>query len=357
MHRGYTTPLVIAIMAFAIVAFLFLIDTAIMPANSNQVTNRTTNTNTNVSIDTSPTVDIPTDDWKTFSDTSTGVSIHYPQDWQEKSCGDAMIIYFAPEEISCGAGLNAIGLQRTTSDQTVSAAIANRQTQVEQTTVLQLTVADRDAQRLIGSDPQSALGGSETQQNDEIFFRQDEFLWSLSSTLEDDGRIFLAMADTLTLSKPATTDPAAGWKTYSAPTAKYSFQYPNGLGNAEIQGMMYVGGLDDQKAKEWEANLAVIDSDKETQVVYIYAPLQSDEPGTTLPNMIPGSWKNPTLYTKSSQVINGTSFDKYVAIGTPDNYVREGYAVTKAGRHYILSLMDAKIDLARTIVSTFTISD
>lgn len=45
MHRGYTTPLVIAIMAFAIVAFLFLIDTAIMPANSNQVTNRTVNKN------------------------------------------------------------------------------------------------------------------------------------------------------------------------------------------------------------------------------------------------------------------------------------------------------------------------
>lgn len=49
MHRGYTTPLVIAIMAFAIVAFLFLIDTAINPDGSRKSTNtatRSKNTNT-----------------------------------------------------------------------------------------------------------------------------------------------------------------------------------------------------------------------------------------------------------------------------------------------------------------------
>ncbi len=230
MHRGYTTPLVIAIMAFAIVAFLFLIDTAIMPATSNQTANRTANKNANTSIVTSPTVDIPTDTWKTFTDTSTGVSIQYPQDWQEKSCGDAMLIYFAPEEISCGAGLNAIGLQRATSDQTVAEAIALRQAQLEQTTVLRLAVAGQDAQRLIGFDPQSALGVSETQQNDEIYFRQEGYLWNFSSTLEDDGRIFLKMAETLTLTKPTASDPTAGWKTYTNSTLGYTIKYPNDWG-------------------------------------------------------------------------------------------------------------------------------
>jgi hypothetical protein len=37
-----TTPMVIALMAFAIVAFLFLIDTSINPDNSNKTTTTTT---------------------------------------------------------------------------------------------------------------------------------------------------------------------------------------------------------------------------------------------------------------------------------------------------------------------------
>jgi len=45
-----TTPMVIALMAFAIVAFLLLIDTSIMPKekspNTNLIVNRSTNTNT-----------------------------------------------------------------------------------------------------------------------------------------------------------------------------------------------------------------------------------------------------------------------------------------------------------------------
>ncbi len=48
MRKNFlSTPLVIATMAFAIVAFLFLIDTAIMPATSNQTANRTANKNGN----------------------------------------------------------------------------------------------------------------------------------------------------------------------------------------------------------------------------------------------------------------------------------------------------------------------
>lgn len=46
-HRFLTTPLVIATMAFAVVAFLFLIDTAINPDGTNQSTNQQINQNTN----------------------------------------------------------------------------------------------------------------------------------------------------------------------------------------------------------------------------------------------------------------------------------------------------------------------
>lgn len=42
MHHGYTTPLVIAIMAFAVVSFLFLIDTSINPDGSSKPTNAVT---------------------------------------------------------------------------------------------------------------------------------------------------------------------------------------------------------------------------------------------------------------------------------------------------------------------------
>ncbi len=53
MHRGYTTPLVIAIMAFAVVAFLFLIDTAINPDGTKKTKNTNilaVNKNTNAVI-------------------------------------------------------------------------------------------------------------------------------------------------------------------------------------------------------------------------------------------------------------------------------------------------------------------
>lgn len=43
-RTGYTTPLVIAIMAFAVVAFLFLIDTAVNPDGSRESAQSTTNT-------------------------------------------------------------------------------------------------------------------------------------------------------------------------------------------------------------------------------------------------------------------------------------------------------------------------
>lgn len=118
MHRGYTTPLVIAIMAFAVVAFLFLIDTVVNPDGTRQSTNQlvnqitnptactqeakicpdgsavgrsgpncefaecssTTNTNSTTNQNTNTTTD-PTAGWKTYTNTQLKYSIKYPSDW------------------------------------------------------------------------------------------------------------------------------------------------------------------------------------------------------------------------------------------------------------------------------------
>lgn len=229
MRRGYSTPLVIAIMAFAVVAFLFLIDTAMNPDGTNKaVKNTNVTVNTNKSSDQETTLEyvIPIDDWKTFSDTSTGVTIRYPQNWYSKSCGDAMQVYFAPNDFECGAGLNAIGIQRTSTDQTVASTIAARKAQLTQTTILDVTVAGYNAKRIIGFEAETATGRESTRQNDDVYFRQGEYLWSITSTLQDDGRIFLRMIETLSLAKSATSDPTAGWKTYTNTKYGYSMKYP-----------------------------------------------------------------------------------------------------------------------------------
>ncbi len=130
MRRGYSTPLVIAIMAFAVVSFLFLIDTSMNPdgtrkntnvVNVNVTSNQNTNTvactmeakqcpdgsyvgrsgpncefsdcpvtNTNsvanenvnktTNENTNTVIDI-TANWKTYSNQKYGLSFKYPEDW------------------------------------------------------------------------------------------------------------------------------------------------------------------------------------------------------------------------------------------------------------------------------------
>ncbi len=111
-----STPLVMATMAFAVVAFLFLIDTSINPDGTRQSTNslinRNTNTiactqeaklcpdgsavgrtgpncefaecpdvNVNINTTTNTNTSGPMEGWKKFTNTSYNYSIKYPSDW------------------------------------------------------------------------------------------------------------------------------------------------------------------------------------------------------------------------------------------------------------------------------------
>lgn len=141
MRRGYTTPLVIAIMAFAVVAFLFLIDTAINPDGSKKSadtattkkstntaactddakicpdgstvvrsgpkcefaecptttnTNSTTNQNTNTATD-------PTAGWKTYTNTDLGYTVNYPANWKTSTCSGNETVWFGTQGVVCAS--------------------------------------------------------------------------------------------------------------------------------------------------------------------------------------------------------------------------------------------------------------
>lgn len=124
MRQGsiLSTPLVIATMAFAVVAFLFLIDTSMNPAGNSQLTNSpinqnnnstactqeaklcpdgsyvgrtgpncafapcpSTNRNTNFTTNTNSSINTnssdPTAEWKTYTNATYGYSIKYPAVW------------------------------------------------------------------------------------------------------------------------------------------------------------------------------------------------------------------------------------------------------------------------------------
>lgn len=258
MHRGYTTPLVIAIMAFAIVSFLFLIDTAIMPANSNQTTNRTANKNAdNVActleakicpdgsavgrtgpdcdfsacptVNTNSTVDSRGVQWKSYANSKNGLTFEYPATdtvlREYEDIFEVRVVFASdqdkdkPRYTDGPAGPGSIGVGRYDTLKTDLTAFAREQSGNSATTT-NTTVAGQAAVRaewILPLDP----GQDEI---DCYYFNYAGKTWFARFDLTGiDGG---AHNEFTRLVKSISFDPTAGWKTYTNKEHNFSFKYP-----------------------------------------------------------------------------------------------------------------------------------
>lgn len=302
--------------------------------NSNQNVNETAVSNTNGVAENEATKD-----WKEYTNSDLGYSLKYPQDWTLNKTSDT-------------ATVDKFGLLKPGS---------KSDTQFVGEIFIQAFAKDKwsGVQSGFKSKRNVTVGGQSGVEYTDV---EGLIVEPLFTVVEKGAYVYtfaLTMSDGTSRSTYERvigtikfTDPTAGWKTYSAPTAGYQFKYPDGLGNAEIAGGGYLGGLDGPKAQTWEQNLLVIDADKSTRIIYFYAPKAG---GSTLDQEVDVmDWNDTKKYQKGKEVVNGVTFDVYVPIGTLYGDVAKGYAVSHGSRNYLISLMNTKLETAKSILSTFT---
>lgn len=213
MHKGYSTPLVIAIMAFAVVSFLFLIDTAMNPDGTKKVAkitvntntanvNATVNQNTNVAINNNinATTD-PTAGWKTYTNTRYTYSILYPPEFSAPKA-DSEVSAF-PE--TPGTESPELSIRKVTGIDT-TARVPN--TDPKTTTINDMPVTIQDEVGIIGYKV--------------YYFHQTS------------GYLLIAVPQDIPLTSTFTTmvmtmraqNPTAGWKTFVNTQYHWTLKYP-----------------------------------------------------------------------------------------------------------------------------------
>ncbi len=232
-RAGFTTPLVIAIMAFAVVSFLFLIDTAINPDGTRKTTTKNTNqaactleaklcpdgsavgrtgpncefgecpaTNTNAAYQNTNTAPDPTAGWKTYTNTSLGFSIKHPSDWKIDNTMTPNKVWFNLSQTEIVDSIEVATTSRTLDNIYNEAVVTNG-------TKIQTTLGGQPAVRL----DLAEFGLVEIYS----IYNQKLFIVRTNNELKKDPTI---------LSTFTFISPTARWKTYE--DSKYSFNvhYP-----------------------------------------------------------------------------------------------------------------------------------
>lgn len=368
MHKGYTTPLVIAIMAFAIVSFLFLIDTAINPDGSKKTTNTASkntnvtvsNQNTNASgVNTNSTVlannntnehtdngtadPDPTADWKTYASKQYGLTFKYPTTWvvEEGTLNGPYSVFAHPKESPETPSL------RFWLDKAYDGLSTPSGTKT--TTSKNVTYAGRSA----------ALSKTITPAN-ELLIAHVQFTttpsgWGSDSTIsltpDNAGSIEipLQIMETLTIA-----DPTAGWKTYTNTVYKYSLKHssdyrvtltPNG--NSSI---LFEKGEPGYAGYTWITVASREDSSSNsTNVAELFAWAKQGFPTDDPITLYHSNPRNITLGENTFMLTDGDR----ASSGYPEYLVYHNNIL-----YHLLSSADEKDQQSiREIISTFTFTD
>lgn len=140
------------------------------------------------------------------------------------------------------------------------------------------------------------------------------------------------------------------WKTYIS--SAYSFKYPVGMKYLHPEGSAVVGSLDDPKAREWYQNM-IVGSKENLPILTVYVMKDKTEFQTALEQA------NIKYYSKTSEFITGTKFDKYTATGTPYNQSEYVYATDDGNNYFLITLTSYSTELtalAQKILLSFEIS-